>query len=174
MGIKNLHWYLGYNSLALITEQERKHWLMKTDKRKQMIDPVTGDQYQGQIDNIGSDIIIETEKLPTKHSTLMNLSLIENLKYIFSLEPSAFTYCSQVNNFNFLRITSINYPTAALLEDVDINELALSDVSYKNYRIRFDNVKRVMMPFGGSNSSEDVFATTWIRTKTAYLELLDQ
>ncbi len=174
MGIKNLHWYLGYNSLALITEQERKHWLMKTDKRKQMIDPVTGDQYQGQIDNIGSDIIIETEKLPTKHSTLMNLSLIENLKYIFSLEPSAFTYCSQVNNFNFLRITSINYPTAELLEDVDVNELASEDVSYKNYRIRFDSVRRVMIPFGGSNASEDVFATTWIRTKNVYLELLDQ
>lgn len=173
MGIKNLHWYLGYNSLALLTEQERKHWLMKTDKRKQLIDPVTGDQYQGQIDNIGSDIVIETEKMATKHSTLMNLSLVENLRFIFSLEPSAFTYCSQVSNFNFLRITSINYPTDELLEDVDINELAASDVSYKNYRIRFEGVQRVLIPFGGSNSSEDVFPTIWIRTQYVYLELLD-
>ena len=58
--INKLHWYLGYNALALMTEQERKHWLLKTDKKKTLIDPVTRDQYIGQIDNMGSDIIIET------------------------------------------------------------------------------------------------------------------
>ena len=55
---------LGYNNLSLILDQERKHWLMKTDKKKQVQDKTTGDLFQSQIDNIGSDIIIETEKLP--------------------------------------------------------------------------------------------------------------
>ena len=27
-----IQWFLGYNRLNLILEQERKHWLLKTDK----------------------------------------------------------------------------------------------------------------------------------------------
>lgn len=173
MGINKIHWYLGYNSLAILTEQERKHWLMKTDKQKQVVDPVTGDQYQGQIDNMGSDVIIETEKLATKHSTLMNLELNDNLRYIFGLEPSAFTYCSEVNNFNFCRVKSINYPINPLLEDLDESTIVHSNVSYKNYRIKFEDTETVILPFGGSNSTSEVFATKWIKSNNVHLELLN-
>ena len=42
-------WYLGYNNLGLILEQERKHWLMKTDKMKQV---------QDKSDNIKTKVLI--------------------------------------------------------------------------------------------------------------------
>jgi hypothetical protein len=41
----------------------------------------TGDVYQGQVDNIGSDIILESEKLPIKHDLIqkiINIKLAEN------------------------------------------------------------------------------------------------
>ena len=43
-------WYLGYSNLGLILEQERKHWLLKTDKRKQVQDKFTGDIFEGERD----------------------------------------------------------------------------------------------------------------------------
>lgn len=66
MNPKHIKWYLGASSYAMILEQERRHWLMKTDKEKQVQDDITGDVFHGTIDNMGSDIVIETEKLYTK------------------------------------------------------------------------------------------------------------
>ena len=31
-------WYLGYSSLAILTEQDRRHWLLKSDKQKEIVD----------------------------------------------------------------------------------------------------------------------------------------
>ena len=77
---------LGYNNLSLILDQERKHWLMKTDKKKQVQDKTTGDLFQSQIDNIGSDIIIETEKLPYKFDFIPEIKFnTQNVDYILGL-----------------------------------------------------------------------------------------
>ena len=57
---------LGYNNLSVILMQERRHWLLKTNKNKQIQDSVTGDVFQGRIDNAGADIVIESKKLPYK------------------------------------------------------------------------------------------------------------
>ncbi|MBR1987874.1 MAG: hypothetical protein IKA36_02420, partial [Clostridia bacterium] len=62
--MNKIQWTIGYSNLSLILEQDRKHWLMKTDKKKQIQDKYTGDMFLGQIDNIGSDILLTTEKLP--------------------------------------------------------------------------------------------------------------
>lgn len=173
--IHKLHWYLGYNSLALITEQERKHWLLKTDKKKTLIDPVTRDQYIGQIDNKGSDIIVESEKQEKVYGDLNSVSLTNHLEYIFSLEPSAFTYCCDVSGFCFARITSINYPTNTNVEDFSEDGTLTDDLpKTKHYRIRFEDCETVILPFAGSTSTDDVFATKWIRTKKAYVELLNE
>ena len=66
---------LGYNNLGLILEQERKHWLMKTDKNKQNQDKATGDIFQGQIDNIATDIIVESKKLPYSYAFIQDIRL---------------------------------------------------------------------------------------------------
>ena len=65
---KKIYWMLGYNNLSIILEQERRHWLMKTDKNKQIQDSLTGDIFHGTVDNLGSDIIIESKKLPYKYN----------------------------------------------------------------------------------------------------------
>ena len=173
--IHKLHWYLGYNSLALITEQERKHWLLKTDKKKTLIDPVTRDQYIGQIDNKGSDIIVESEKQEKVYGDLNSVSLKNHLDYIFALEPSAFTYCCDVAGFCFARITSINYPTNVNVANFSEDDTLTDDSpKTKHYRIRFEDCETVILPFAGSTSTDDVFATKWIRTRKAYVELLDE
>ena len=64
---RKTRWYLGSASLAMTAEQERRHWLNKTDKNKSVQDIVTGDIFRGRIDNLGSDIIVETEKLPLQN-----------------------------------------------------------------------------------------------------------
>ena len=60
-------YYGGTNVLGFLMNQERKHWLLKTDKKKQVQDDVTGDIFQGQIDNRGSNIVVKSEKVPYKH-----------------------------------------------------------------------------------------------------------
>ena len=185
MSLHKIHWFLGYNSLAIITEQERKHWLMKTDKKKQMIDPVTGDSFQGQIDNLGVDLIMETKGLPNNYNVLRKLSFTENLNAIFSLEPSAFPYSCAVNGFSFARITSINYPTNLDVDDIVTVETTTNGTNasmylnektpdVKHFRLKFTDCETVILPFGGSDTTSDVFATRWIKTDHAYIELMDE
>ena len=173
--INKIQWYLGYNSLALITEQERKHWLLKTDKKKTVIDPVTRDQYIGQIDNKGSDIMIESQKTQnTYNASLKQSKFTNNLDYIFELTPSVFTYTPSLPGLCFARIISTNYPTNTDVESFSENNTPVNEPRRKHYRIRFDDCKEYIIPFAGSDQTDDVFATRWIGTKDAYLELLDE
>lgn len=172
--INKIHWYLGYNSLAMITDQERKHWLLKTDKKKTLIDPVTRDQFIGQIDNMGSDMIIETEKLSGKYSKLNNIQFDHHLNYIFELDPSAFPYTCAIGGVCFARITSTNYPTNVDVEEFSQDSALITEPRRKHYRIRFDDCQETIIPFAGSVSTEDVFATRWICSQQAFIELLDE
>jgi hypothetical protein len=173
--INKTYWMLGYNSLAFITEQDRKHWLMKTDKKKTLIDPVTRDQYIGQIDNVGSDIIIETNKRDSIATALKDIQFNANANYVLSLNPSAFTYSCAVNGLLFARITSTNYPTNINVDEFSTDFTLNDDTPAKrHFRFGFKDCKTVILPFGGSNDTEDVFAIKWIRSNEVYLELLDE
>jgi len=153
---KKIYWMLGYNNLSLILEQERKHWLMKTDKKKQIQDRLTGDMFQGQIDNIGSDIIIESEKLPYDYSIISKINFVdENINRILNVSTSTFPYCSMVNGLMFARILSTNYQTI-------VND----ETTRNNYRISFTNTTECIIPFAGSTNSSEVFADRWIKTNT--------
>ena len=90
-----IYWFLGYNDLALILEQEKKHWLLKTDKKKQLQDKYTGDVFLGQIDNIGSDIIIETEKMPFKNDS------VASIKYVNTASSKILSIYFLYNNLIF-------------------------------------------------------------------------
>ena len=134
-------------------DQERKHWLLKTDKKKWEQDKVTGDTYQGQVDNLGTDIIVETEKLALKYDmSILPWMPNTNLDKIFSLSPSAFTYSAAVNGLMFARIESINYPLGRDLTD------------YHNYKIQFRRCEECLIPFGGSSDTSDVFVGRWLKT----------
>ena len=89
-----IQWFLGYNRLNLILEQERKHWLLKTDKKKMFQDTKTGSTFQGQIDNMGSDIILETEKLPVQNDIISSITY-QNTKVskVLEIDVSKFPYC---------------------------------------------------------------------------------
>lgn len=151
MSSKKIYNYIGANSAAIMIEQDRKHWLLKTMKKKQLIDEQTGDVYQGRIDNLGSDIIVESQKLPEVLNTLTYVQFGEGFDDIFEVEPSGFTYNSSLNGLVFARITSINFPYSS---------------STNHYRIHFRDCEEVYIPFGSSLTSNEVYADKWIKTST--------
>lgn len=157
-------YYGGTNVLGFLMNQERKHWLLKTDKKKQVQDDVTGDIFQGQIDNRGSNIVVKSEKVPYKTNMLSEIRFgTSDLNKILSPAYSAFTYSSAVNGLMFARIESMSYPYTTD-----------TDVEYKNYRIQFTNATEIYIPFAASASSDEVYATKWIRTTTRpKLQMMD-
>jgi hypothetical protein len=151
-----IQWFMGYNGLALNLEQERKHWLLKTDKKKQVQDKKTGDVFQGQIDNIGSDIIIESEKLPIKNDVIQSIAYSNpSANKILSADYSAFTYSSMVNGLMFARITSTNFPLRVG-----------NNTTFKHYKMKLKDCVECIILFGGSVNSSEVFASKWIKTTT--------
>lgn len=149
MNPNKIIWLLGYNNLSLILDEERKHWLMKTDKKKQIQDRLTGDLFQGQIDNIGSDIIIESEKLARK-SVVSEITFKTQLaNRVFEISSSVFPHSAMVNGLLFARIVSTNYSL---------------DFFGANYKIKFTNAEECIIPFGASNETHEVYAGKWIRT----------
>lgn len=150
---KKLFWMLGYNNLSIILEQERRHWLLKTDKNKRIQDKLTGDMFQGQIDNIGSDVVIESQKLPYKYTITSSIKFDDDdANDVLSINNSAFPHSAAVNGLMFARIMSTNYAYG----NDDIN----------HYKIKFENAEKCILPFGASVSSDEVYADTWIKTST--------
>lgn len=151
----NILWVLGTNGLSFLMDQERKHWLLKTDKNIETQDDVTGDVFHGQLDNQGSRIVIESAKTPKKKNVLSEIQFADaGLNEILSPAYSAFTYNTSVNGLLFARINSIGYM---------FNET----VREKNYRLEFTNAEEIMIPFAASHVSGDVYATRWIKTTIA-------
>lgn len=153
---KKLLWLLGYNNLSIILEQERRHWLMKTDNKKQIQDSLTGDVFQGQVDNIGSDVIIESKKLPYKYDFKNDITFgLANADKILTIANSAFPHSAAVNGLMFARIISTNYQYNTG-----------GDLDHNHYKIKFEDAEECILPFGASPSSSEVYADKWLRTKT--------
>lgn len=151
-------WLLGYNNLALILEQERRHWLMKTDKNKQVQSKTTGDIFQGKIDNIGTDVIIESKKLPYKYDFISDIQLRitsqdSDPNNILSISKSAFPHSEEVNGLMMSVVKSINFMIDGSSE-------------YHTYKLKFSNADEVVIPFGIGNDIDGVIATKWIKTTT--------
>ena len=62
MSLHKIYNFVGYNNLGLILEQERKHWLLKPDKKLNVQDSVTGSIFVGRLDNLGNEVIVESNK----------------------------------------------------------------------------------------------------------------
>lgn len=155
-----MKWYLGANSFAMIMEQDRKHWLLKTDRTKQVQDTITGDMFKGRIDNMGSDIVIETEKSYTQDAVVHNATFSsENVADVFDLASSVFPFIPEMNGLHFLRLKSIN--------------LKVND-EYHNFRLKLTNVTECYIPMAPDASDPDVFSYKWYRTTdTPVLEAMD-
>ena len=142
-------WVLGYSSLVLMTEQDRQHWLLKTDRIQQSTNADTGEMFLGQIDNNGSSINVSTQKLPTSHPVLKSY-LPTDLRTVFELSPSALPFSYDVNGLCCVRIVSPQYPYEG---------------NNKNYKIKFINCTDVYIPFSNMNNS-NVYGYHFIKTNT--------
>ena len=156
MAPNKILWLMGYGNLSLVLEQERKHWLLKTDKKKQIQDKVTGDMFLGQIDNIGSDVVLSAEKLPITNNVIQTIAF-QNQAAADILEPAtaAFAYSSSVNGLLFERIISTNFPLTIG-----------TSTTYNHYKLKLTNCSTVIIPFGGSLNTDHVYAGRWLRTTT--------
>ena len=158
MGIpeKIIH-HLGYNTLGLMLDQDRKHWLMRVDKNKSIQDKTTGEIFRGVIDNLASDIIIESEKSPVTNEWFTNMKYEDtNISYILEPANSAFTFSVTVSGLMFARIKSINYPTSD----------SITDPVHRVYRMQLSDCDECILAFGNDSQSSDVFAGKWLKTTT--------
>lgn len=146
-----IKWYLGSCTLAMLMDQERKHWLKKTDKKKQVQDKVTGDIFQGRIDNLGSDIIIETEKLPMVDQ-IVNKAKFNNdaLTNALELATAVFPFIPEMNGLEMIRVKSVNTDDAS--------------TTHFNYRMRLRDCFEIAVPI--STNDGDVFTYRWLCTNT--------
>lgn len=159
-----IYYHLGYNNLGLILDQERKHWLMKVDKHLQIQDKTTGELFEGTVNNLGSDVIVESEKLDIQ-SPIADMTYVDApLNKMLQFSNSAFTYSYQVNGFMFSRVTSINYQTTS----------SINPVTHTSFRLVLPDCEECIIPFAGRSTDPAVFAGRWLKTTTTpYIQLMD-
>lgn len=142
-------WVVGCAGLSILLEQDRRHWLLKTDKMLQVQDD-TGAMYQGQVDNDGNHIRLETQKLPEIHQTITNFEFSgNNASDVLTAANSALPFSYQVNGMACVRITSPQYTYNS---------------SKFNFKIEFRDASIVYIPMGNSASSDDVYLFKFIKT----------
>lgn len=156
-----IEWYLGLGSLAIMMDQDRKHWLLKADKTKSTQDPITGAMFHGQIMNVGSGIQLEVSKLPVDDAVVAEGTFSsENVSKILTLSKSVFPYVSKMNGLHFARLTSIN--------------LIGADESYHNFRLVLKNCTVKYIPMTPDKSADTIYSYKWYCTTTApVLQMLD-
>lgn len=148
--------YSGANTMRILMDQERKHWLMKTDKSKTLQDKETGDMFKSVIDNNGGEIILSTEKLTDSNDFIQTLAFDTHASSgsdILEFQTSAFTYSPSVNGLTFARIKASKYPYSYG-----------GSVQYFNYKIKFTDCEIITLLFGTSKNSSNVIPTKWIKT----------
>lgn len=147
--MNKIYHYLGLNNLALIMEQEHKHWLLKTDKQKMFQDKKTGDMYKGTVDNLGSSIILETNKIGTKFDVISKSKFTDGeINNILQAENASFPYTNMMDGLLFERIISSQY---------------VINSQRTHYKLRFKSCEEVVIPIGNNNTDE-VFPFKWIKT----------
>ena len=151
--------YSGANTMRILMDQERKHWLLKTDKSKTLQDKTTGDMFKSVIDNNGGEINLSTEKLTDSNDFMQKLAFnveASSGSAILEFQSSAFTYSPSVNGLTFARIKASKYPYSYG-----------GEVQYFNYKVKFVNCEVVTLLFGTSKTSSNVIPTKWIKTTSA-------
>lgn len=142
-------WVVGCAGLSILLEQDRRHWLLKTDKLLQVQD-TTGAMYQGQVDNDGNRIRLETQKLSEIHQTITDFEFSgDNVADVLAASNSALPFSYQVNGMACVRITSPQY---------NYNSTKF------NYKIQFTNASIVYIPMGNSATSGDVYLFKFLKT----------
>jgi hypothetical protein len=153
MSLHKIYNFVGYNNLGLILEQERKHWLLKPDKKLNIQDSATGSIFTGRLDNMGNEIVVETNKTDAYTGTDMFKFTVDMVNDVFDPLSSALPFNIALNGLMYECIVSSK---VAYTEN--------NVVSYKNYKMKFTNCVEVLIPFGDSLESSDVYSGRWIKT----------
>ena len=126
MSLRKIYNFVGYNNLGLILEQERKHWLMKPDKKLQVQDSASGSIFQGRIENNGDEIVIETNKTDAYTGSDMFQFVDDMFNDVFEPLASSLPYNNSLNGLMYECIISSK---VAYVEN--------NTTSYKNYKLKF-------------------------------------
>lgn len=161
MSLHKIYNFVGYNNLGLILEQERKHWLLKPDKKLNVQNADTGSIFQGRLDNMGNEIVVETNKTDAYTGSDMLRFSNDMFNDVFEPLASSLPYNIALNGLMYECIISSKI---AYEEN--------NSVSYKNYKIKFKNAKEVIIPFGNSLDLPDVYAGKWIMTTSVPVAVL--
>jgi len=153
MSLHKIYNFVGYNNLGLILEQERKHWLLKPDKKLNVQDSATGSIFQGRLDNLGNEVVVETNKTEAYTGSDMFRFVQDIANNIFEPLSSGLPYNNALNGLMYECIIASK---AVYIED--------DTPSYKNYKVKFIDCEEVIIPFGNSLDSSEIYAGKWIRT----------
>lgn len=151
--MNQMTYYLGMSNIMMLLEQERKHWLLNTDKKKISQDKRTGDVFNGTIDNKGFSVVAETKKTGIKYDIIKNVSFNNNeLNNVLKVDIGVFPYSNSVDGLLIERILSSQY--------------TLASGDQVHYKIKFENCKEVIIPMAGDTNSSSVYSFRWIKTNT--------
>ena len=138
MSLHKIYNFVGYNNLGLILEQERKHWLMKPDKKLQVQDSASGSIFQGRIENNGDEI---TKLVGNSlDDFLFNLDDFRRiLKYVINWMPNEYDLDSTVYIVNTGEKisdgdSSIIVDSKTIMIDSESDEIGLKDFGKRFYK----------------------------------------
>lgn len=153
MSLHKIYNFVGYNNLGLLLEQERKHWMLKPDKKLNVQDSATGSIFQGRIDNMGNEIVVETNKTNAYTGSDMFRFTDDMFNVVFEPLSSTLPYNNALNGLMYECI--ISSKVAYVNNNV---------TSYKNYKLKFVDCEEVLIPFGDSLDTPNVYAGRWLKT----------
>ena len=153
MSLHKIYNFVGYNNLGLILEQERKHWMLKPDKKLNVQDSVTGSIFVGRVENLGNEVIVEANKTDAYTGSDMFKFVNDMFNVVFEPLSSSLPYNNALNGLMYECIASSK---VAYVEN--------NVTSYKNYKIKFVNCEEVIIPFGDSLETGNVYSGKWIKT----------
>lgn len=147
-----INWYLGASGLALIMNQERKHWLLKTDKTKLVQDSETGATFIGTVHNLGDHVIVESEK------TSVVDPVFDEIEYRFDNVDEALGFARS----NLPHITELNGLRRSTIDSIKYN-IYNKD---RNYGLLLWMLNTVYIPMSTSTDSSNVYSYKWYKTNT--------
>ena len=163
MNPNKIKWHLGSSSLSIIMEQDRRHWLLKTDKTKFTQDAISGDKFKGQIDNLGSDIVVETSKEPFLDYVVQKGTFSdENVSDLLELTDSVFPYVPKLNGLHFARLKSINLDSGGGTDQPGHN----GEHAYHNFQLILKDTTVICVPMAPDPEDGSVLTYRWVRTTT--------
>jgi len=152
-------YYVGMNNLMMILEQERKHWLLSTNKKKTSQDKRTGDMFTGTVENNGFAVNTESRKIGQKLDIVNNIRLTDSkMNDVIKAGLSAFPYTNILDGVFIQRIISSQY--------------MIDSSNRVHYKVKFNHCKEIIIPIAGAPGSESVFQSKWIMTENPPTMLL--